>query len=96
MDYTATHVKESATGLRVTAFKVRGGDVLPSRQQEPDTRPNFEPFRTATAPFATGLSEVNMNRKGKSVNKNQACSQLNQYWDTRTESPCTYRPGFSA
>ena len=82
MDYTATHVKESATGLRVTAFKVRGGDVLPGREQEPDIRPHPEPFRTATAPFATGLSEVNMNRKGKSVNKNQACSQLNQYWDS--------------
>ena len=82
MDYTATHVKESATGLRVTAFKVHGGDVLPGREQEPDTRPHSEPFRTATAPFATGLSEVNMNRKGKSVNKNQAYSQLNQYWDS--------------
>lgn len=80
MDYTATHVKESATGPRVTAFKVRGGDVLPGHEQKPDTRPHPEPFRTATAPFATGLSEVNMNCKGKSVNKNQATAQLNRYW----------------
>ena len=97
MDYTATHVKESATGLRVTAFKVRGGDVLPGREQELDIRPHPEPFRTATAPFATGLSEVNMNRKGKSVNKNQASAQLNRYWHNRTESPHTATaPGFFA
>ena len=80
MNYTATHVKESATGQRVTALKVRGGDVLPGHEQKPDTRPHPEPFRTATAPFATRLSEVNMNRKGKSVNKNQASAQLNRYW----------------
>jgi len=97
MDYTATHVKESATGLRVTAFKVRGGDVLPGREQELDIRPHPEPFRTATAPFATGLSEVNMNCKGKSVNKNQASAQLNRYWHNRTESPHTAKaPGFFA
>lgn len=57
-----------------------------SKSQTPTL--SLEQFRTATAPFATGLSKVNMNRKGKSVNKNQACSQLNRYWNTR-ESPCT-------
>ena len=38
-----------------------------------------------------------MNRKGKSVNKNQASAQLNRYWNTRTESPRTSTtPGFFA